>query len=199
MPVPHYLGHCGLFLMQEYGGRTMNSFYKAPIRTRLQIAKNLLLAALKLTDGYLGFRIYLTDATGDNIAVDDQTLAVTIVDLDDVIIQQEGLFAVDNKEAVETHRHLRIECDNCFAYSTKDICSCPISDINLYTISQLLLEDLRGNPEGGFLYDRMQGSDSVEIQRRLRQCVYCDNGPNCEDRFQLVRDLIKFISGILEK
>lgn len=112
----------------------MDNFYKSPISKRLKIAKNLLLGALSLTEGFQGFRIYLTDATKDNIAVDEETLAVSFIDLDDVIIQHADSFP-DNKKDV--HRHEKIECDNCFAYSTKDICGSPKSDINLFTICQV--------------------------------------------------------------
>lgn len=113
----------------------MDKFYKSSLSKRLTIARNLLMGAISLTNGHQGFRIYLTDATKDNIAVDEDTLAVTFIDLDDVIIQQVSL--VPKKNAIPVHRHEKLDCDNCFAYSTKDICGSPKSDINIFTICQV--------------------------------------------------------------
>lgn len=133
LPVPKFIGNCGLYLMESYGGATLDSFYKSDVKQRLTIAKNILIGGLSLTSGFEGLKIYLTDATRDNIAVDEETLEVTFIDLDDVIIQ-----TTDLKEDI--HRHRRIECDNCFAYSTDAICGASISDINIYTICQVGLK-----------------------------------------------------------
>lgn len=113
----------------------MDHFYKAGIESRLRIARNLLSGAQALTNGYRGFRIYLTDATKDNIAVDEDTLAVTFIDLDDVIIINGG-GETDNQDA---HQHRKIECDNCFAYSPEKICGSSKSDLNIFTICQVRL------------------------------------------------------------
>lgn len=133
--MPDYIANCGLYLMESYGGLTMDHFYKSSVKCRLTIARNLLLAAKSLTEGHRGFRIYLTDATKDNIAVDEETLLVTFIDLDDVIIQyqeeQEGNGAVTN------HKHQKMECENCFAFSSQDICAATQSDINIFTICQV--------------------------------------------------------------
>lgn len=224
LPVPDYVANCGLYLMESFGGSTMDKFYKSSIFKRLTIGRNLLLGALSLTEGHLGFRIYMTDATKDNIAVDEKTLAVTFIDLDDVIIQQVDSFP-DNNNAV--HRHQKLDCDNCFAYSTNDICGSPKSDLNVFTICQvrdcdlklnaitnsypyyfqLLLEDLGGNHKKGFLYLkedelnkhspewRAHWKDLVQV---LRTCVYCDNGRPCPDRFQLVDGLVRQIDVLLK-
>lgn len=169
------------------------------MRTRLTIARNVLQGALAMTEGFRGFRIYLTDATRDNIAVDEETLAITFIDLDDVIVQHEDLLMGNGKEAQPIHVHQKVDCDNCFAYSTNAICAAPVSDINVFTICQLLLEDLRDNPKGGFLYmdprliapfpqswkDRWS-----RVTDMLRSCVYCDNSSQPCQRFDLARDLV---------
>lgn len=133
LPVPRYIGNCGLYLMEGYGGYAMDVYYKSGLKERLTIAKNIIKGGLALTEGYEGYRIYLTDATRDNIAVDEDSLAVTFIDLDDVIIQQANLFG----SLKSVHRHSRIECANCFAYSTQAVCGAPLSDINIFSICQV--------------------------------------------------------------
>ena len=136
--MPDFIAHCGLYLMESYGGLTMDHFFKSGVKVRLTIARNLLLAAKSLTLGHRGFRIYLTDASKDNIAVDEETLQVTFIDLDDVIVQgreRETTETAAPEDAV--HRHRKMECENCFAFSSKEICAAPRSDINIFTICQV--------------------------------------------------------------
>lgn len=214
--MPDYIASCGLYLMESYGGLTMDHFYKSGVKWRLTIARNLLLAAKSLTLGHRGFRIYLTDATKDNIAVDEETLQVSFIDLDDVIIQhvdnnRNKIIIREGEEGEETetegsadHRHRKMECDNCFAFSSLDICAAPKSDINIFTICQvrekkgknsvsgkiliscllqLLLEDLKGDDLRGFLYfpaellakyPRSWRDKWAALLTKLRRCVYCD-------------------------
>lgn len=115
----------------------MDHFYKSSVKCRLTIARNLLLAAKALTAGHRGFRIYLTDATKDNIAVDEKTLQVTFIDLDDVIIQSHIEENGSNVASERIHKHQKMQCDNCFAFSSQDICAATQSDINIFTICQV--------------------------------------------------------------
>lgn len=82
-------------------------------------------------------RIYLTDATPDNIVVDASTFDVTFVDLDNVfLVDSETL---TNKRII--HRHEKIDCDGmCFAYVPEELCSYHLSDINLFAICQVVIE-----------------------------------------------------------
>lgn len=92
------------------------------------------------------FRIYLTDATPDNIAVDETTLEISYVDLDNVLIVDSLVY--DAKENYELnvpetwnniYKHEYIECDNCFAYIPDEICAHQLSDINLFAACQVLI------------------------------------------------------------
>lgn len=83
------------------------------------------------------YSIYLMDATADNIVVDAETLQITFVDLDTMVIADSQ--AVANSNAV--HCHEQIDCDDgCFAYSPNAICSHHLSDINLYAVCQVRFE-----------------------------------------------------------
>lgn len=80
------------------------------------------------------FRIYLTDATPDNIVVDATTFAVTFVDLDNAFVVDST--TLTNNET--THRHEKIDCTGmCFAYVPDELCSYHLSDINLFAICQV--------------------------------------------------------------
>lgn len=85
-------------------------------------------------------RIYLTDATPDNIVVDATTFDVTFIDLD-------NLFLVDSEILTNngiTHRHEKIDCDGmCFAYVPEELCSYHLSDINLFAICQVVISTIR--------------------------------------------------------
>lgn len=79
-------------------------------------------------------RIYLTDATPDNIVVHANTFDVTFVDLDNVFVVDSKMIA--NGRTI--HRHEKIDCDGmCFAYVPDELCSYHLSDINLFAICQV--------------------------------------------------------------
>lgn len=81
-------------------------------------------------------RIYLTDATPDNIVVDATTFDVTFVDLDNVFLVDAESLTNDRT----THRHEKIDCDGmCFAYVPEELCSYHLSDINLFAICQVVI------------------------------------------------------------
>lgn len=195
--------------MESYDGLTMDHFYQSDLRKRMTIAKNLIKGAVQMTHGFQGFRIYLTDATKDNIAVNEGDLSISFIDLDDVIVQHVSLFPATNASklpqnaANSCHRHEIIECDNCFAYSTQDICSHPESDINIFTICQLLLENLTRNRAKGFLYVPPEDlapqirDNYATIVQLLTTCVYCDRG-QCPDRMELAHQLVTLIVQLLQ-
>lgn len=90
------------------------------------------------------FRIYLTDATPDNIIIDPKTLKISFIDLDSVIIvdTSENPFSnvTNSVEAAEWHKidcYEEIECTNCFAYQPDKLYNHYISDMNVYAICQV--------------------------------------------------------------
>lgn len=55
-PVPKLYMHCGFVMVESYNGVSLYHYYSAPYKQRIQIARNLLKAALKFTEGYKSFR-----------------------------------------------------------------------------------------------------------------------------------------------
>ncbi|KAL5287689.1 C3orf58 family protein [Megaselia abdita] len=193
-PVPKVLQTCGFTIYESYEGRSLTKFYNSPFDTRLQITIQLLRGVLNFTEGFNGFKIYLTDLNPDNIVYNPETNKLTFVDLDDIII-------VDSKEnTVESHRHEMIECDGCFAYSQQSICAAKSSDINLFAACQFLLEDLKRDKTKGFLYP--DSEDILEefrvIYEILSDCVDC-KGEQCESRFDLVNELIEIFEEVRDE
>lgn len=86
-------------------------------------------------------RIYLTDLTGDNVAVDERTLNVAFVDLDHVVIVDSNARPVSTKWDT-THAHDKIECNGCFAYVPADLCAHHLSDLNVFAVCQVKLSKL---------------------------------------------------------
>lgn len=94
----------------------------------------------------LPFRIYLTDATPDNIVVDETTLEISYIDLDNVLMVDSLVYVEKENhdlKAPETwnhiYKHEYIECDNCFAYIPDEMCAHHLSDTNLFAMCQVLI------------------------------------------------------------
>lgn len=93
----------------------------------------------------------MTDATADNIVVDEQTLQIAFVDLDTMVIADSQ--AVTNSNAV--HCHEQIDCgDGCFAFSSNAICSHHLSDINLFAVCQVRFDYDNKNNKIQFMYKK---------------------------------------------
>ncbi|KAG4068910.1 hypothetical protein HA402_005058 [Bradysia odoriphaga] len=191
--VPKLLGLCGFVTLQSNNGLPLYSFYDQSFAVRLLIAKNLLSAALEFSYGVEGFRIYLTDATADNIVVDATTFDVTFVDLDDV-------FVVDSTTCLSSqvvHRHEKIDCDGmCFAYVPDELCSYHLSDINLFAICQLFVKDVNRMPDYGLLHSVPDtiSTQNPELQQLINQCI---DGNIDGDRFVTVKLLLELINKVL--
>lgn len=191
LPVPKVFQTCGFTIFESYEGKSLTKFFYSPFKTRLQIAVQLLQAALQFTAGFDSFRVYLTDLNPDNIVYNPETKKLTFVDLDDIIL-------VDSEEnTIESHRHEMIECDGCFAYSQQSICAAKSSDINLFSACQFLREDLKGDKSKGFLHpipeDILQ--DFPEMLEVLDYCIDCREG-ECSRRFDVVSELIDILNSI---
>lgn len=195
--VPKLIFQGGFQLVESFDGDALVNFYDSTLNIRLGIAKELIAASFRFTEGVDGFRFYLTDINPDNIAVktlpgSSGAFQVSFVDIDNVIILDSQNKRLQNRY----HIHSRIDCDGCFAYVQEDLCSYQHSDINQFAICQLLYENLNGNREGGFLHVASDESrkEIVEIRQLLHHCVYCVP-PDCRDRVGLLQQVQEIIGG----
>lgn len=146
-PVPQLFGICGLTTFQEHVGQTLQHFNKANFEIKLRIAKQLLESALKFTNGFEGYRIYITDLTADNLIYNEERDKLYFIDLNTA-------FIVDSRSTIYKDgidQHENIECDDCFAFVPDRLCMYGISDLNLLESCLFLHEDLKSDRTKGFL------------------------------------------------
>ena len=85
-PFPTYFGACGRFVVQEYVGPSLAEWLpRAHWKQRVHAAYQLLKIAEKFTTGINGFRLYSTDLSIYNIAV-DQDGNVKVIDTENTIV-----------------------------------------------------------------------------------------------------------------
>lgn len=194
LPFPRQLALVGLTSVTKNMGESLVNYVTSTFQVRLRISKLVLEAVLKLTNdtSLKGYRIYLTDLTLDNIVYDPDSDAIYFVDLDNIILMDSHLFNSSPK-ANDIHKHEKIECNGCFAYSIENICSCPTSDINIFAVCQLLYEDLYEDRTQGFLHS--VPGHLPEILQVLDHCVNCKER-NC-DRFKSASKLLELFDQIL--
>lgn len=215
--IPQIYGICGFTIIQTYEGKSLIEIYKNfSFNLKLQITKQLFESIFKFTNGYLGYRLYLTDLNLDNIVYNIETKKISFIDLDNIIIV-DSLYLnrtrkINNKIKEEyynnneisysnwfnIHKHEIINCNGCFAYVPTDICSYHKSDINLYAICQLLREDLYGNQKNGFLYPIPENflKKYPNFMNLLNECVECKG--KCKNRFESATYLLKLLKEIVK-
>uniref|UniRef100_A0A0K8U4F3 UPF0672 protein C3orf58 n=1 Tax=Bactrocera latifrons TaxID=174628 RepID=A0A0K8U4F3_BACLA len=146
-PVPQLFGVCGLTTFQEHVGQTLQHFYKANFAIKLRIAKQLLESALKFTNGFEGYRMYITDLTADNLIYNEERDKLYFIDLNTAFIVDSKHTA--HKDGIDQHEN--IECDDCFAFVPDRLCTYGISDVNLLESCLFLRENLKRDRTKGFL------------------------------------------------
>lgn len=91
-PLPHFFGFCGRFAVEENCGVPLNYVQGVHWHHRAHMALQLLHAAEQFTSAHPKFRLYLTDVSPDNLAVNLQDFSVAFVDLEHGILQENGWF-----------------------------------------------------------------------------------------------------------
>lgn len=116
--------------------------------------------------------------TPDNIVVNPETLRVTFVDLDSVLIVDSSLIASNHIK-----KHQRIKCEQCFAFVPEELCQTHLSDINIVSVLQVFLEDSAGVTKG-FLHSIPDDLDQkYSLTNLMKQTMNCDKLVHCLNRF----------------
>ena len=87
-PVPKLYGYCGRSILVEDCGVPLNRVADFSWEDRAYIAYQLLKAAHNFSISHKKFRLYLTDVSPDNIAVNPRTLQIAFVDLEHGVLQR---------------------------------------------------------------------------------------------------------------
>ncbi|XP_055838351.1 uncharacterized protein LOC129906567 [Episyrphus balteatus] len=188
-PVPETYATCGFTIFQSVDGVPLTDLYSSDFIIKLQIARQLLVGALKFSEGFNGFRIYITDLNKDNVVYNLLENKISFVDLDTI-------FIVDGQQNSKSiHKHKFLECYDCFAFSPSEICSSGQSDVNIFSVCQLLRENLLQDRTKGFLYPIPD--EFSQLEQMLFECVYCMDG-TCENRYRIAVEMIKNIEEIIK-
>ncbi|XP_017045259.1 uncharacterized protein LOC108090876 [Drosophila ficusphila] len=172
-PVPRTYASCGLTHIQSHEGRTIMHYAEAEEKLRLELARKILELSLKLTFGFADFRLLLTDFTADNLAFDEASRKVTVIDLDSLVLVDAASIAGQ----AEKYEPLPGEG---FTFQVSAFCSGQQLDANVYQACLLLRDVL------------LKNLDNERLQTLLEQCVACQDD-FCDMRFQQAYDLIKLL------
>lgn len=173
-PVPRSYATCGLTHFQAYAGRTLTYYAEAEEAVRLKMARQVLQLALKLTFGFADFRIYLTDFTADNLAYDEDSGQVILIDVDSVVL-------VDAATTLGHAQKYEPLPGEGFTFDVSLFCSGQQLDANVYQACLLIRDSLR-----------LKDVANERLQLLLEQCVMCQDD-QCDMRFQYAYDLIKLL------
>ncbi|XP_066157861.1 divergent protein kinase domain 2A [Euwallacea fornicatus] len=190
-PVPRLLGYCGRTVIEENCGAPLNNIEDLSWHDRAYVALQLLDISFKFTFEHSKFRLYLTDVSPDNIAVNMSNLKASIVDLENAILQRKI-------ERTDTFHYTQHSGTDEYAFSKSGICSRTISDHNIYSICRLLLSPSAPYPmmSGGLLHSSPSTVDAARLFVQIELCVYSTNHVS---RFLIVKQIKELIRAELYK
>ncbi|XP_066260689.1 divergent protein kinase domain 2A [Euwallacea similis] len=190
-PVPHLLGYCGRTVIEENCGAHLNDIENLSWHDRAYVALQLLEVSLKFTFEHAKYRLYLTDISPDNIAVNVSSLKVSVVDLENAVLQRKV-------ERMDTFHYTQHSSYGEYAFSKSEICSRTISDHNIYSVCMLLLSPSAPYPmmSGGLLHSPPSTVDASRLFAQIELCVYSTNHVS---RFLIVKQIEELITSQLHK
>ncbi|XP_075212129.1 divergent protein kinase domain 2A-like isoform X2 [Lycorma delicatula] len=189
-PVSKYLGSCGRTVVSEYCGEMLTDHIQDMWSTRSSFAHQLLTAAFNLTYSHPLFAFYFTDITPDNIVISSDG-KVTFIDLENIIIVERNttdfLTTWDNVHSSED-----IPCENCFAFSSDDICSHSISDHNIYAVCREILSPHSYLIDGGLLHSPPE-TFLKQNPQFWTVLLHCIQPPVHHSRFYYAKKLLRIL------
>ncbi|KAK4319415.1 hypothetical protein Pmani_009650 [Petrolisthes manimaculis] len=129
---PALIGMCGRAIVEEYIGPTLTQFGEASWLSRADYARQLLEMAQDFTNGE--FRLYLTDVSLDNFAVDSHG-KVKIIDAENIVMVDPTTDGLDRSE----HINEGFGCWDCLSFSYEDLCGHIFADHNYFAVCKGML------------------------------------------------------------
>ncbi|XP_076046562.1 divergent protein kinase domain 2A isoform X2 [Oratosquilla oratoria] len=130
--LPMLYGTCGRIIAEEYVGVTLAHLITAQWIIRARYALQLLTMARDFSQGR--FRLYMTDVSTDNFAV-DASGNVKIIDVENILMVDSEDKALDQKESINDG----FACRRCFSFSYEDVCTHLYADHNYFAVCKHLL------------------------------------------------------------
>ena len=86
-PFAKHLGACGRYVVEEYVGPNLAEWLpSASWKDKVNAALQLLKIAEKLNQGVSGFRLYLTDVSLQNVAINVSTSNLKVIDGENIVV-----------------------------------------------------------------------------------------------------------------
>ncbi|RZC33959.1 deleted in autism protein 1 -like [Asbolus verrucosus] len=190
-PVPELYGACGLLIVEEHCGQPLNNFRTSDWHDRAFLALQLVEAAVNFTRKHADFRMYLTDISPDNIAVDDD-FNLCFIDLENVILKQK----LADEDSVHYSEHFD---EDDFVYDEGAVCQSSMSDHNVYAVCRLLLSRRAPWPmmRNGLLHSAPPNVvvRYDELFALIEECVDSDEKLS---RFYIAEELIRLLKEATE-
>ncbi|KAL7648160.1 UNVERIFIED_CONTAM: hypothetical protein RMT77_000062 [Armadillidium vulgare] len=190
-PFPKYYGACGRVVVQELAGSPLSRFYGNPWLERASLAVQLLQIANSMTEHYI--RIYLTDPSSDNFAVDSKG-NVKLVDLENIVLvdSQKG-----NLEK-SVHFNEGNGCSGCFSYDYEDLCNFFKADHNYFAICKGLLSSspFTSSLPGGLLHS-IPENILKKYPNLLKLIEECAQPESYSNRLEPAKILLKTLNTLI--
>lgn len=129
---PALRGTCGRVIVEDYVGPTLSQLSHVPWLERADYARQLLEMAQEFS--YSEFRLYLTDVSLDNFAVDAEG-KVKIIDAENIVMVDPSVLNLETTE----HVNEGIGCTDCLSFSYEDLCGHTSADHNFFAVCKGML------------------------------------------------------------
>ncbi|XP_072034635.1 divergent protein kinase domain 2A-like [Amphiura filiformis] len=197
-PFPRYRGACGRFIVQEYIGKDLASYYKADWETRLDIAYQVMKIAEQFTYNEQEFGLYMTDVSFDNFAIDEEG-KVFVVDAENIIVVDRRQIKEDAAPMWDQrHQAFHDECQKhpgCLTFSSEILCKRYHSDHNYYAVCHGILgadDDDTIRQPGGLLHDIPSTLNEKEQLETL--LLECKKPSKAYGRYEIAAELLTLLA-----
>jgi len=165
---PTFLGACGrMAVFQDMGG-SLKDFGTSSWRTRAELALQLIRLAMLLTKNELGLSFYLTDWAAENFAVATDSMKVSLVDLEHLIVVNTSRLEA---EAADAHISDNWGSRTSLSFSPSSLCEHSSSDHNYLGLCSILLaHSPMSSFSGGLLHSPPPHIVASNLTELLRSC-----------------------------
>ena len=191
-PFPKYLGACGRYIVEEYVGESLETYFYSPWEERIDLAYQLLKIADLFTDNKSGYALYLGTVDYDSFAVNTEG-KVIVTDLGNMLVVDKYL--VERQKLPDWDKPLnslyyKCSLPECIKFNQENLCTHVTSDHNFYAVCNNLLSSFskRRNLPGGLLHDIPSYIEKdYRLSNLLGECA------NSTDRFRAKNRLLKIL------
>merc|ERR1719222_1589577 len=165
---PTFLGACGrMAVFQDMGG-SLKDYGSSSWRIRAELALQLIRLATLLTKNKLGMSFYLTDWAAENFAVATDSMNVSLIDLEHLIVVNTSRLEAEGADA---HISDNWGSRTSFSFSPSSLCEHSSSDHNYLGLCSILLaHSPMSSFPGGLLHSPPPRALASNLTESLRTC-----------------------------